>query len=264
LCFLAMCAVGAPQLTAQVIQGGISEGIDLPADSLLLKEEWWLGVNISAHYAMGFGTMSAQYIGGTTNGSPPVYAQTEGGFGYGIAFAPSIEYRAYRSPLGIMMNVGVDYRHNSSTSTIPISNGIYAYNATFETNSAVLYGTLSLFAKFSLGARGFFVLGGPFLDLPLSSNTYIWQHETIPDGQVAGEVPGFGNTNIRFESKPALRPRIGLQIGFGTDLLVGLFGYTHQLLTPYFTIQGATPVVSEPTTWNSLMVRGGVMWRVGL
>lgn len=261
---LAVCAFGVPSLSAQIIQGDVSEGVELPADSLRLKEEWWVGANISAHYAMGFGTMTVQYGGGTSPNVPPLVAQTQGGYGYGIALAPSIEYRAIRSPLGIMLNMGVDYRHTTSNSTVPISNGIYAYNATFASTASVLYGTFSLLAKYSIGSRGFFVLGGPFLDIPLSSSSYVWQHETLPEGVEVGELPGFGNTSIKFNTNVNLRTRIGLEVGFGTDILVGLFGYTGQLITPYFMIQGATPVMVDPTPWNSLLVRLGVMWRVGL
>lgn len=262
-CLVVLVGFG-PDVYCQLVSGSSTEGIEIPYDSLLLKEEWWLGASISGHYAMGFGTLTVQFIGGTAPGAPTASAQTQGGYGYGIAFAPSIEYRAYRSPLGLMFNVGVDYRYATSTSTTPLSDGIYAYNATFESNSAILYATAALLAKYSLGSRGFFVLGGPFLDLPVSSSSYVWQHETLPDGVDVGEEPGFPNTSIKFTTTPDMRPRIGFQIGIGTDIMTGLFGYTSQLLSPFVMIQGATPVVSEPTAWNSLMVRGGVIWRVGI
>lgn len=263
LIVLFLCGV-AGEVRAQLISGSSTEGIEIPYDSLRLKEEWWVGASVSAHYAMGFGTLTVQYVGGTAPDAPSLSTQTQGGFGYGIAFAPSIEYRAYNSPLGLMLNFGVDYRYATSSSTTPVSNGIYAYNATFESNSSILYGTLALFAKYSIGSRGFFVLGGPFLDLPLSSDSYIWQHETLPEGSEVGEEPGFPNTSIKFATTPDMRPRVGFQIGFGTDIMTGLFGYTSQLISPYFLVQGATPVVSDPTAWNSLMFRGGIIWRIGL
>ncbi|HLP28707.1 MAG TPA: hypothetical protein VK147_08705 [Candidatus Didemnitutus sp.] len=263
---LVMCIIVAisVDVKAQLISGSSTEGIDIPFDTLRLKEEWWIGASVSAHYAMGFGTLTVQYVGGTAPDAPTLSAQTQGGFGYGVAIAPSIEYRSYNSPLGLMLNLGVDYRYATSTSTTPVSNGIYAYNATFESNSSILYGTVTLLAKYSLGSRGFFVIGGPFLDLPLSSNSYIWQHELLPPDEVVGEEPGFPNTSIKFATTPDMRPRVGFQIGFGTDIMTGLFGYTSQLVSPFILIQGATPVVSDPTAWNSLMFRGGVIWRVGL
>lgn len=261
MCFVVAISV---DVKAQLISGSSTEGIEIPFDTLRLKEEWWIGASITAHYAMGFGTLTVQYVGGTAPGAPSLSAQTQGGYGYGLAWAPSIEYRSYNSPLGIMLNLGVDYRHATSTSTTPISNGIYAYNATFESNSSILYGTAALFAKYSIGSRGFFMLGGPFIDIPLSSDSYIWQHEILPDGVEVGEEPGFPNTSIKFATQPDMRPRVGFQIGFGTDFLTGLFGYTSQLVTPYVLVQAATPVVSDPTAWNSLMFRGGIIWRVGL
>ncbi|MBK6290564.1 MAG: hypothetical protein IPF59_02245 [Ignavibacteria bacterium] len=253
----------AGEAFAQLVSGSSTEGVELPLDSLIIKEEWWLGASISGHYALGFGTLTVQYIGGTAPDSPKAIAQTQGGFGYGIAFLPSLEYRAYRSPLGIMLNLGVDYRYSSSSSVAPVSDGVYTYNATFESNSSTLYGSIMLNAKYSIGSRGFFVLGGPFLDLPLSTNSYVWQHETLPDGVETGEEPGFPNTSIKYPTSPDMRPRVGFQIGFGTDIMTGLFGYTSQLISPFLIIQGATPVVSDPTAWNSLLVRGGVIWRVG-
>lgn len=260
--FLAVCAT--IETKGQLISGSSSENIEIPPDSLRLEHEWWLGANISAHYAMGFGTQTVQYVGGTAPEAPALSAQTQGGFGYGIAFAPTLEYRAFRSPLGLMMSLGIDYRFMSSSSLTPVANGSYAFNATFESNSTVLYGTIALMAKYSVGVRGFFLLGGPFFDIPLSTSSYVWQHEVLPDGEEVGELPGFPNTSIKFNTDPAFRPRVGLQIGFGTDILTGLFGYTGQLLSPYIMIQGATPVISEPTAWNTLMVRGGVIWRVGM
>ncbi len=268
--YLLFCAVAfwaviaAVETRAQLIAGSSTEGLELPQDTLRLKEEWWLGASFSACYTMGFGTLTMQYLGGTAPDAPSLSAQTQGGYGYGLAFAPSIEYRAFRSPLGLMLNLGVDYRFSSSSSSSPVSNGIYAYNAFFEANSTVLYGTVSLIAKYSVGSRGFFVLGGPFADIPLSTSSFVWQHEVLPDGSEVGELPGFPNTSIKFKTEPGIRPRVGFQIGFGTDILAGLFGYTKQLVSPYIILQGATPVVSDPTSWNSLMIRGGVIWRMGL
>ncbi|MBC8125407.1 MAG: hypothetical protein H7X70_06700 [Candidatus Kapabacteria bacterium] len=256
--------LSAVEMRAQLIAGSSTEGLELPTDTLRLQEEWWLGASFSACYTMGFGTLTMQYLGGTAPDAPPLLARTQGGYGYGLAFAPSLEYRAFRSPLGLMLNLGVDYRFSSSSSTTPISNGIYAYNATFEANSTILYGTVALIAKYSVGSRGFFILGGPFADIPLSTSSFVWQHEVLPDGTEVGELPGFPNTSIKFRTEPGMRPRVGFQVGFGTDLLTGLFGYTRQLLSPFIIIQGATPVVSDPTAWNSLMIRGGVIWRTGL
>jgi hypothetical protein len=249
---------------AQLMPGTTTDGMSIPPDTLKLTEEWWVGAAISANYAMGFGTMTVTYIGGTAPGSNGVIATTEGGYGYGIAFAPSIEYRAVGSALGLMVNVGVDYQAQVSTSTVPIANDEYAYNATFEANSAILYGSIAALAKYSFGGRGWFVIGGPTVSLPVWSDSYLWQHETLPDGQDVGEQPGFPNTSIKFDTEPEMRPRVGLQIGFGVDIMSGLFGYTGQLISPYVMLQGATPVVSDPTAWNSLFLRAGAIWRMGI
>ncbi len=258
---LMTAAVGSQ---AQLMPGTTTDGMSIPPDTLKLKEELWVGAAISANYAMGFGTMTVTYIGGTAPGSTGVTATTEGGYGYGISFMPSIEYRAVGSDLGLMLNLGVDYQVQVSSSTVPIANDEYAYNATFEAHSAIVYGSVAALAKFSFGGRGLFVIGGPVVSLPVWSDSYLWQHETLPEGQDVGEQPGFPNTSIKFDTEPQMRPRIGLQIGFGMDIMSGLFGYTGQLITPYVMLQGATPVVSDPTAWNSLFLRAGAMWRIGI
>lgn len=261
---IAVTILYSQPLAAQIFQGTSNEDISLGSDTLILKEEWWLGFSASGSYNTAFGALTSIYVGGTAPGSQSLYARTDGGFGYGVAFAPCLEYRPYRSSLSAMISLGVDYRHSVSKSTEPISNGIFAHNALYEAQNSVLYGTIGLTAKFAITHFGLFIMAGPTLEIPFSSSSYIWQHEILKDDQTVGEEPGFPNTSIKFAIRPTWRPRVGMHIGIGKDIIVGLFGYINQVITPYISVQGATPDVSEPTSWNTIIVRGGLSWRIGI
>ncbi len=258
-----LCAASV-DLKAQLVSGGEIDGLDLPPDSLHLKEEWWLGCSLAINYSYGFGTMSVRYVGGTAPDAGFATAQTQGGYGFGCMAAPTIEFRPRGSALGFALQLGADYQFQSSRSEIPVSNEPYAVNALFEVNSNIIYGAVTILAKYQTGIRGFFIAVGPTISLPLFTDSYLWQHEVLPEGGEVGEEPGYPNTSIKFDTAPEMRPRIGLQIGAGIDIMTGLFGYTGQLVTPYIVLQGATPVVSNPTPWNSVMLRAGVMWRTGI
>ncbi|NQW30294.1 MAG: hypothetical protein HQ472_07275 [Ignavibacteria bacterium] len=254
---------GSPML-AQIFQTGTSDEIDQAKDSLILHHEWWLGLNTSAFYALNFGTLTVEYVGGTSPGSEPIYAKTQGGFAYGIGTGIALEYRPFQSPLGFILTLAPEWRWMKSESTVPIKNDIYAYNATFETQSRIIYAVASLATKVQIGRSGTFLLFGLNFDLPLYTiDTFLWQHE-IPDGNPTNDEPGAPQTSIKFATHVNFKPRVGLQIGVGHDILAGLFGYRGQLITPYICLQGATPTVSDPSSWNGANVRLGAIWRFGL
>lgn len=251
--------------TAQIMQSGHDELMQLlPEDTLERRHEWWLGVGASFGYSVGFGTLTLDVIGGTAPGQPSFTVTPNGGMGYSAAFATIIEYRPIFSPLGYVYSVGVDLQWMKAETQEPIGQGIYAKNAVFEAQSTVLYLTNTLATKMQLGKDGSFATVGLRFDLPISVvDSYVWQHE-VWEGEAPDNLPGSPQTSIKFSTSPSFQPRAGVSIGFGHDFLVGMFGYRGQLLSPYVILQGATPTVSDPTSWNSVSVRLGVMWRGGI
>ena len=249
---------------AQVFQTGVDDELKMPADTLVRKSEWWLGFNTSAYYAMNFGTLSVNILGGTAPGSPPFVVKPQGGYGYGAGIGPSLEYRPLFSDFGFVFNANAEYRYAQATTSVPIAYDVFAYNAIFEAQSQVLYLATSLSAKVQLSIEGAFVIAGITADLPLSpQETIVWQHEKW-EGEAPSNLPGAPQTSIKWRTSVAYTPRVGLQFGIGQDFMVGMFGYRGQLLSPYIVIQGATPAVFDPTMWNNVNARLGVIWRAGL
>lgn len=259
---LLVCSVTA---TSQVFQSGHNDDeTELPIDTLQRKHEWWLGVGGSAFYAMGFGTLTMDIIGGTAPDQPKFTVTPQGGWSFGVAFGPVVEYRPIHSDLGILMSANIDWRWMKAETTEPIANDIFAQNATFEAQSTVLYASIGMSAKAQLGITGSFAMVGVIFDQPIATvDSYVWQHE-VWEGEAPTDIPGAPQTSIKFNTTPSFQPRIGVQVGFGHDFLAGMFGYRGQLITPYVVLQGATPTVSDPTSWNSVSVRLGVMWRGGI
>lgn len=260
----ALILVGGFSVHGQIMQTGATDEVDQTGDSLVLHHEWWLGLNTSAGYGMNFGTLTVPYVGGTSPGSEPIRAATQGGYGYGVGSGLALEYRPYQSPLGFILTAGAEWRWMQSESTQPVRNDIYAYNATFETQSRVIYAVVMLATKVQIFRNGTFLMAGINLDYPMKSlETTMWQHE-IPDGKPTNDEPGAPQTSIKFATQIDFRPRLGLHVGIGHDILAGLFGYRSQLITPYVVLQGATPTVSDPTSWTGVNVRLGAIWRFGI
>lgn len=250
---------------AQIFQAGNNEDdMEYPADTLERRHEWWLGVGGSAFYAVNFGTLTVDVIGGTAPDQPKFTVTPQGGMGYGIAFGPVVEYRPIHSDIGVMLSANVDWRWMEAETTVPIEYDIFAINATFEAQSTVLYATGALSVKAQLGVTGSFAMVGVIYDQPISTiESYVWQHE-VWEGEAPSDIPGAPQTSIKFNTVTDYKPRFGIQVGFGHDFLAGMFGYRGQLITPYVILQGGTPVVSDPTAWNSVSFRLGVMWRAGI
>lgn len=250
--------------TSQVFQTGVDDELLMPRDTLIRKSEWWLGFNTSAYYAVNFGTLTVDILGGTAPGSPPFTVKPEGGRGFGAGIGPSLEYRPLFSDIGFVATINAEWRYAEAKTTTPIANDIYAYNAIFEAQSNTLFLAAAFSAKAQLTVEGMFVMAGITADLPLvNSNSIVWQHE-IWEGEPPSNLPGAPQTSIKWRTDVPYMPRVGLQIGVGQDFMVGMFGYRGQLLTPYLVIQGASPSVFSPTMWNNINARLGVIWRAGL
>lgn len=259
---LALCQVVGH---SQIMQSGQDEVLQLlPQDTLERKHEWWLGFGATAGYAYGFGTLSLDIVGGTSPGRPPITVTPQGGMGYNVSVMSIVEYRPIFSQIGFVYSLGLELQWMKAETQEPISNGIYAQNAVFEAQNTVLYMSNVVGTKVQVGAMGAFGIVGLRFDLPVSVlDSYVWQHE-VWEGEAPNDIPGAPQTSIKFNTAPSFSPRLGLQIGFGHDFQAGMFGYRGQLITPYVVLQGATPTVSDPTSWNSVSVRLGVMWRGGI
>lgn len=258
-----LCAT--PGVYAQTFNAGTADAILGSDDSLALIQEWWIGANASGFYQQNFGALSVQYVGSEAPGSVRLHANTEGGSGYGAGIGPVIEFRPLRSPLAYGLLLTGEWRTFRSESSTPVANDIYAFNAVFETNATAWYATISPFVRYQLSAPGAYVLCGITVDVPLKvTDTYVWQHESPKIGEAPGTEPGRALTSIKFKTDLDMRVRFGMQLGFGHDFMVGLFGYKNQLISPYFVLQGGTPIVSSPTALNGIIARVGVLWKYGL
>ncbi len=250
--------------SGQISQTGTDEGLQYPLDTLVRKHEWWLGIGGSAYYAMNYGTLTVDILGGTAPNSPSFTVQPSGGYGYGAGFGPVVEFRPIFSQLGFLLTTNAEWRWATAQTEVPIASDIFAYNAVFEAQSQVLYLATSFSVKAQIGVTGLFAMAGITADVPLSTQeTYVWQHE-IWEGEPPSNLPGAPQTSIKWQTQVEYSPRLGLQVGIGHDFLAGMFGYREQLVTPYLVIQGATPAVFEPSAWNSISARLGFLWRAGL
>lgn len=261
--FVFVCAT--PIVYGQTFSAGSTDEFGGTRDSLALRHEWWIGVSGSGFYQQNFGALSVQYVGSEAPGSVRLNAITEGGSGYGAGFGPVVEFRPFRSPVAFGLLVMGEWRTFRSESTTPIENYIYAFNAVYETNASAWYATISPYVRYQINAPGAFLLCGITVDVPLKeTDTYVWQHEVPKTGEGPGTVAGRALTSIKFKADLDMRVRFGMQIGFGHDFMVGLFGYKNQLISPYFVLQGGTPIVSSPTALNGISARVGFLWRYGL
>lgn len=248
---------------AQLVNTGNIDEVQIPPDTFHVEHEYWIGGYASALLMMNFGDLTVSYRGSMVPGASPESVKTTGGFGYGAALGAVFSYLPRRELYGLSFMAGLDYRWTKSESAVPEHDGINTFNATFETNAKILYLSASLNGLYRVGSRGAYLTIGATVDMPMSGNEIIlWQHEQST-GTAPGETPGAPNTSIKYRTTTDFRPRVGLQIGAGHDFLAGLFGYRRQLVTPYVSIQAATPMVSTPTAWNSIAVRLGLMWRTG-
>lgn len=262
---LLLCLLGSSSYaTAQTYSVVGGDGSFNSGDSLALRQEWWVGANISGFFQQNFGKLSVQYVGSEAPGSARLYANTEGGNGYGAGAGPLIEYRPFRSRLAYGLMLAGEVRTMRSESSEPIANDIYAFNAIFETNATAWYVTVAPFIRYQMNVSGAYVLGGVTVDVPVAvTNSYVWQHE-LPNGEAPGTESGRPMTSIKFKTEVDMGVRIGMQLGFGHDFMLGLFGYKNQLISPYFVVQGGTPIVSLPTAFNGFAVRVGVLWKYGI
>ncbi|HRK03641.1 MAG TPA: hypothetical protein PLW14_00950 [Chlorobiota bacterium] len=248
---------------SQTVQSGNVD--DFPDhDSLALKEEWWLGFNAYGMYSTGFGTLTTTYVGGELEGEPGINATTQGGVGYGIGLGAMLEYRPYQDPLGYSLTIGGEWRTFQSESSSPVGDGNASYNAIFESNATAIYLVVMPSVRYQITEAGGFVSVGGLLELPLTkTDSYLWQHE-VSNGELPEGRPGEQQTSIKFRTDVPLSMRFGGQISIGHDFLVGLFGYTGQILAPYLSLSAGTAVVSTPTSFNGLHLRAGIQWRSGM
>lgn len=260
----AFSCIGVNDVHAQLFQTGVDDELRYPIDTLLRRHEWWLGFGGSAFYAKNFGTLTVDIIGGTAPGSPTFPVQPSGGYSFGAGIGPVVEYRPLFSQIGFVLSTAVEWRWATAETSTPMKRDIFAYNAVFEAQSQLLYFVTAVSAKAQIGPTGAFLLAGITADIPLKTQeSIVWQHE-LWEGEAPSNLPGAPQTSIKFNSNVDYMPRVGIQIGVGHDFMAGMFGYRGQLITPYFVIQGATPTVMEPTAWNNISARLGVMWRAGL
>lgn len=256
-------ACASSSVIAQVFQTGGLDYSRAPKDSLRLLHEWWVGADLSGYYAMHYGALTINHIGGEAPGSPFQKTETTGGSGYGFSLAASVEYRPFFEKLGLLGNLGIQWTSASTYNDNVRTGEEFANNATYQANNTVIYANLGINARYMLNPYGLFLIGGFSIDIPVSvAESYIWQIETQTTTNNP-EVPGTPNTNIRFSTHPNFSTRVGLNIGAGYDFLAGLFGYRRQLLTPYMMLNASTPAVSEPTSWGNISLRAGVIWRYG-
>lgn len=261
---LALCVLGSVMTHAQSFKSGTADELEASGDSLALREEFWVGVNLSSFYQQNFGSLTVQYVGSEAPGASKLYANTQGGSGYGLGGGPMIEFRPIRSPLAFGLTLMGEWRTFRSESSTPISNDIYAFNAIFETHATAWYATVAPYMRYQLTASGAYVLGGLTVEVPMKvTDAHVWQHELPIEGQAPGVNPGSATTSIRFKTDVDMGIRFGMQFGFGHDFMVGLFGYKNQLISPYFVLQGGTPIVSSPSALNGLTARMGVLWKYG-
>jgi hypothetical protein len=233
-------------------------------DSLFVNEVWWLGGRIYGTVMQQFGRLTMSYAGSTAPGATGLKAAMDGGSGYGGGFQAVVEYRAPDRPWTFVGGIGGEYRYATAESSTLVSEGIYAFNARYEGVSSVLYIVPAFEARLRLSKVGAYAMVGVQVDVPvLGEESALWQHEEANTPRPNGE-PGFPNTSIKFRSSIEYSTRVGLQLGVGHDFMVGLFGYRKQLITPFASIYVGTPVTSVPTSWNSAMLRVGIMWRKGL
>lgn len=258
-----LVVVVSSDVLGQGLGRGKMEEMEYPVDTLVRKSEFWLGANVSGTYAVGFGTLTTQVIGGTAPGASTYSVPLTNGIGYSFGVGPSLEYRPLHSDWGFVLNTSFEMRYSQAESTTPISEDIFAHNALFEQQINALYFSGALGGKYQIGITGAFLMAGLTFALPLNTEAFIWQHE-IWDGGAPTNEPGAPQTSIKFKSSVVLKPSVGLQIGVGHDFMVGWFGYRGQMLSPYLVIEGGTPTVSEPTAWNSVNIRLGAIWRAGL
>lgn len=260
-----ICLFGAVTAAhAQSLNSGTADDLAATGDSLVLRQEWWVGANISGFFQQNFGALTVQYVGSEAPGTTRLYANTQGGYGYGAGAGPIVEFRPFRSRLAYGLMLAGEYRTVRSESSTPIANDVYAFNAIFETHATAWYATVAPFVRYQLTAAGAYILGGITVDVPLMvTDAYVWQHE-LPTGEMPGTEPGGATTSIKFKTEVDMRVRFGMQLGLGHDFMIGLFGYKNQLISPYFVLQGGTPIVSSPTALNGLSARVGVLWRYGI
>lgn len=262
---VALCIVLAtPRLVAQLIPGSAAEGLRAPSEAFEMREEWWLGGALAGGLHSAFGTLDVITITSPVPEIPSAHARTLGGWGASVSLAPTVEYRPYRSSLGMLVSAGIEYSRIQSASTEPVTDIPYAYNAMFETSVTSLSFIGSVMATWYVGTSGVMVMGGPTIDVPLSTTASTWQHENLADSLVPGDEPGFPQTSIQYRPAFERDVRVGLQMGCAVNIMAGLFGYTSQLVTPYIVGHVATPLVTTPASWNAIAVRLGVMWRTGL
>ena len=261
---LEFSSYGVLELSAQVYDSPVAEEGELPLDTLERRSEWWLGIQGSAFYAKNFGTLTVEMVGGTAPDQPAFSVTPQGGYGYGVGGGLALEFRPIHSMLGFLLTSSMDYRWSQSETIVPIKDDIFAYNAVFESQSNVLYLATALSVKAQLGVTGSFAIVGVTYDYPVQTvQSFVWQHE-VWEGEEPTNLPGAPQTSIKFNTTVKYEPRFGLQIGVGHDFQAGFFGYKGQLVTPYFVIQGGTPIVSAPTSFNSVFARLGFIWRGGL
>ena len=257
-------ALASPRLVAQLIPGSAAEGLRAPKDVVEMREEWWLGGAMVGGLHSAFGTLDVITVASPVPEIPSAHARTSGGWGASISLSPTIEYRPYRSSLGMLISAGIEYSRIQSTSTMPITDVPYAYNATFETSVTSLALIGSALATWHIGTSGVMIMGGPTIDVPMSTTASVWQYENLADSIAPGDEPGFPQTSIQYQPSIERDVRVGLQVGCAINIMAGLFGYTSQLVTPYIVGHVATPLVTTPSSWNAVAVRLGVMWRAGL
>ncbi len=249
---------------AQLIPGSAAEGLRSPREALVMREEWWVGGTLAGGLHSAFGTLDLTYVTSPLPEVPSAHARTDGGWGVSMTLAPNIEYRPYRSSVGAMFALGVEYSRLQSSSTQPITDLPYAYNATFQSTVTTFSVVASAIATWYPGSSGLMLMIGPTIEIPLSAQASVWQNERLADTMSVGNEPGFPETNIEFRPAISTETRIGFQVGGAFNMMTGLFGYTSQLLTPYVTLHIATPIVRDPTAWGTGSVRLGVIWRAGL
>ena len=259
-----LIVLSAISLRGQLIPGSAAEDQRAPREPLVMREEWWLGGAVAGGLHQAFGTLDLVYVTSPSPDIPSAHARTDGGWGASMLLAPTIEYRPYQSPVGAILMAGVEVLRLQSTSTTPIADPPYTYNATFRSTVSMNMVGISALATWHIGTSGFVMMAGPTLDIPIDVSADVWQHEVLADSASVGDQPGFPETTIQYRPSMSADTRVGLQIGCAMNIMAGLFGYTSQLITPYATLNIATPITTAPSQWGAGAVRLGVMWRVGL
>lgn len=260
LCLLVVTFDKAEAQSIPIIDPDAIQG----SDSLSLAHEHWLGAAMTVGVALAVGQHNSSFSAGELEGESLFHAQTRGGQAFQTDFVAMYEYRPFGSKLQFGGSLGLSYLDVTSTSLRYSDTSMLIYNAWFESVTRSISLAIAPMAKYVVSDAGAYIGFSVRLDVPVIRLThFLWQHEELMDDGPTGE-DGSGTTSIRFRSASDLVTRVGAEISAGHDFLVGLFGYTGQLITPFVSVNGGTSIFEGNSSLSLITFRFGVQWRSAL